>query len=105
MAKIVAKAFHPISGEMQYVYEGFSWSTFFFGPFFFFYKAAFFPAILYLFGLLMLASFSTDGQAVGGLIAICANLIMANLANAIVANSLIKRGFVTEKEWLEKQRP
>lgn len=105
MAKVVAKAFDPKSGLEYPVYDGFSWWALIFGFLFLLYKAAYLEAAIYVavfIGISLVAA-PVVGSGVGiTFVYLLLNLAYAAMANAIVANSYVRKGFLTEKQWLAR---
>ncbi len=111
MAKVVAKAFDPKSGMEHPVYEGFSWWALLFGFFFLLYKAAYVEAAAYFFtsiGIsIVISSLLVNGGGADlvslSLSVLPVQLVFAAMANSIVANSYVRKGFLTEKQWLARK--
>lgn len=88
-SKSVGNAYHPINGAIEEIFEGFSWPCFFFGALWFLQKGMWGWAIISF-----ILSVCTWGVAW---------LIFPFFANSLHADSLIKRGYLNEKQWDEKR--
>ena len=84
MSKFAGKAYHPINDSTEDIWEGFSWPCFFFGFFWYLYKGMWGWAVISFF-----VSIATFGIAW---------LFFPFFANAQYANSLLKRGYLNEKQ-------
>ena len=89
MSQFVGKAYHPINGFTEDIWEGFSWPCFFFGCFWFGYKGVSGWAVLSF-----LAAIITFGISW---------LVIPFFANEFHATSLRNRGYLSETEWNEKK--
>lgn len=84
MAKFAGKAYHPVNGSTEEIREGFSWACLLFGFLWYIYKGMWGWAIISIF-----ASAFTWGVAW---------FVFPFFANAQYANSLLKRGYLNEKQ-------
>lgn len=91
MSTFAAKAYNPTNGSTEDVWEGFSWPCFFFGCFWFLYKSMWGWAVISFF-----ASIATYGLAW---------FVFPFFANEQHAKSLMRKGFLTEEQWNQKQNP
>jgi len=89
MSKYVAKAFHPVNGSQEDVWEGFSWPCLFLGCFWFAAKGMWGWTVLSF--LVAVPSFGVSW------------FIFPFFANVLHASSLRKQGYLTEKEWHAKK--
>ena len=91
MSTLQGKAYHPTNGSTEQVWGGFSWPCFFFGFFWYLYKGMWgWAAISFI------VSIVTYGFGW---------LIFPFFANEQHAKSLLAKGYLTEKQWYEKQNP
>jgi hypothetical protein len=98
MSTLAGKAYHPVNGSTEDIWEGFSWPCFFFGFAWLLYKqmwAAAAVAIAILVGLVWL---------VHPLLAIILWGTGGFFANGLHAKSLLQRGYLTELQWQERQQ-
>jgi hypothetical protein len=106
MAKFAGKAYHPMNGSTEDIWEGFSWPCLFLNPIWYLYKGMWGWAVI---------SFLISGAAWGigfSLLPLgiawfllpssIAWLIFAYFANAQYANSLIERGYLNEEQWQQR---
>jgi membrane protein insertase Oxa1/YidC/SpoIIIJ len=90
MANNVGKAYHPINGSTEDIWEGFSWPCFFFGLFWYLYKGLWGWAIISL--CLALITFGISW------------LIFPFFANEHYAAALLKRCYLNEDQWNKKKQ-
>jgi len=89
MAVLVAKAYNPTNGSVEEIYEGFSWSCLLFGFLWYIYKG------MWGWGLIsFILAIATYGFSW---------LIFPFFANGQHAESLLKQGYLNEKQWKEKK--
>jgi len=99
MSKHVGKAYHPINGSPEDIWEGFSWPCLFLGsPIWFLYKRMWSWGVFTIF--LVLAA-----SSIHFLLLIPIWLILPSFANPLHANSLRNKGYLNEKEWIKKKHP
>ena len=90
MSTFAGKAYHPINGAIEEVWEGFSWPCLFLGFLWYIYKG------MWGWGLIALVlAFATWGISW---------LVFPFFANEQYAKSLLERGYLNEKQWNERKR-
>jgi hypothetical protein len=87
MSQYVGKAYHPINGSTQDIYEGFSWPCLLCGCFWYFNKNMWGWGVAAI-----IISIMTYGIAW---------LVLPFFANKQFADDLLRRGYLTEKQWTE----
>ena len=88
MSTFAGKAHHPINGAVEEVWEGFSWPCLFLGFIWYLSKGMWGWAVISF-----IVSIGTYGLAW---------LAFPFFANAQYANSLLKRGYLNEKQWQQR---
>ncbi|MHB1781020.1 hypothetical protein, partial [Acidithiobacillus sp.] len=88
MSTLVGKAYHPINGATEQVWEGFSWPCLLFGCVWYGYKGMWGWAFIALFLAVATAGVSW--------------LILPFFANEQYAKHLLSRGYFNEKQWGER---
>lgn len=91
MSTFTRDVYHPLNGSRESIWEGFSWPCFFFGCFWYLSKG--------LWGWAIISFVTSIGT--GGL----AWLVFPFFANGQYASALIKRGYLNEQQWKDKQQP
>jgi hypothetical protein len=90
MSTLAGKAYHPINGATVEVWEGFSWPCLFFGSLWYISKGMWGLGVISL------------------VLAVCTLgiswLIFPFFANEHHAQSLLKQGYLNEKQWAEKNQ-
>ena len=91
MSTLQGKAYHPANGSTEQIWGGFSWPCLFFGCFWYLYKGMWgWAAISFI------VSIVTYGLGW---------LVFPFFANEQHAKSLLAKGYLTKKQWEEKQNP
>ena len=90
MATLVARAYHPINGTAESVWEGFSWPCLLFGCFWYLYKHMWNWAVISF--ILAVSTFGISW------------IVFAFFANEQYARSLRKQGYLSESEWEEHKQ-
>ena len=88
MSKFAAKAYHPINGSTEDTWEGFSWPCLLLGFIWYLYKGLWGWGLIAL--ILAIATFGFSWLA------------FPFFANDQYTKSLLKRGYLNEKQWHEK---
>lgn len=91
MATLVAKAYHPVNGSTEEIWEGFSWECLFFGCFWFAAKSMWGWAVASAALAVVTAGFSW--------------LLFPFFANGVYAKHLLAQGYLNEDQWRAKQAP
>lgn len=89
MSTIVGKVYHPVNGAGEEIWKGFSWPCLFLGFIWYIYKGMWGWGVISL-----ILAFSTMGISW---------LIFPFFANEQHAKSLLKRGYLNQKQWNEKK--
>lgn len=90
MSTFADKAYHPINGAVEEIWEGFSWPCLFLGFIWHIYKGMWGWGVI----ALILAIFTYG----------ISWLVFPFFANEQHAKSLLKRGYLNEKQWNEKKQ-
>lgn len=90
MSTLVGKAYHPVNGATEEIWEGFSWPCLFCGFLWYMYKGMWGWGIIAL-----ILAFGTFGLSW---------LIFPFFANGQYAKSLLERGYLNEGQWDERTR-
>jgi hypothetical protein len=90
MSTFAGKAYHPINGATEEVWEGFSWPCLFFGFLWYLYKGMWGWSVFAL-----VLAFATWGISW---------LVFPFFANGQYAKSLLERGYLNEKQWNDRQQ-
>lgn len=90
MSTLVGKAYHPINGSTEDIWEGFSWPCLFLSFIWFLYKSMWGWALISLF-----VSIFTYGLAW---------FVFPFFSNGLHAKSLLNQGYLTEKQWQKKDQ-
>ena len=89
MSTRAGKAYHPVNGSIEEVWEGFSWPCLFLGFIWYIYKG------MWGWGLIaLIVAMSTFGISW---------LVFPFYSNAQHIQSLKKRGYLSEQQWKDKQ--
>ena len=91
MSTLAAKAYHPVNGSVEDIWEGFSWPCLACGFLWYMYKGMWGWGIIAL--LLALATFGFSW------------LIFPFFANEQYARHLLKQGYLNEDQWRKSQKP
>jgi len=89
MSTRAGKAYHPMNGAVEEVWEGFSWPCFFLGTIWYIYKG--------MWGWALIAFLIAIPSCFVSL------LVLPFYANAQHIKALQKRGYLTEGQWNDKQ--
>jgi hypothetical protein len=88
MSKVTGEAYNPVNGSIEEIWEGFSWACLVFGFLWYIYKG------MWAWGAIaLILAFCTFGVSW---------LIFPFFANGQYAQSLLRQGYLNEKQW--KQR-
>jgi hypothetical protein len=90
MSSSAGKAYHPANGAIEEIWEGFSWPCLFFGFIWYIYKGMWGWGVIAL-----ILAFVTLGLSW---------LVFPFFANEQHAKSLLKRGYLNEKQWNERKQ-
>lgn len=90
MSTLAGKAYHPVNGSTEEIWEGFSWPCLFCGFLWYMYKGMWGWGIIAL-----ILAFSTFGISW---------LIFPFFANGQYAKSLLQRGYLNEDQWDDRTR-
>ena len=90
MSSFAGKAYHPVNGAVEEIWEGFSWPCLFLGFIWYIYKRMWGWGIIAL-----ILAFITWGISW---------LIFPFFANGQHAKSLLERGYLNEKQWNERKQ-
>ena len=90
MSQLVGKAYHPVNGSTEEIWEGFSWPCLSCGFLWYMYKGMWGWGIIAL-----ILAFGTFGISW---------LIFPFFANGQYAKSLLERGYLNEDQWNERTR-
>jgi hypothetical protein len=88
MSTLAGRAYHPINGAAEQIWEGFSWPCLFFGCVWYGYKGMWGWAFIAL-----VLAVATAGVSW---------LVLPFLANEQYAKHLLSRGYFNEKQWGER---
>lgn len=88
MSTLAGKAYHPVNGSTEEIWEGFSWPCLFFGFLWYMYKGLWGLGIITL-----ILAFITFGISW---------FICPFFANGQYAKSLLERGYLNEDQWTER---
>lgn len=89
MSTLVAKAYHPLNGSTEQIWQGFSWPCLFLGFLWYLYKGLWGWGLIAL--ILALCTFGLSW------------FVFPFFANEQHAKSLMAKGYLTEQQWLLKQ--
>ena len=90
MSTLAAKAYHPINGSTEDIWEGFSWPCLFFGFFWYLYKG------MWGWGLIALI--------LAGPTFFISWFVLPFLANEQYAKFLLNRGYLNEDQWNKRKK-
>ena len=90
MAKLVGKAYNPVNGATEEIWEGFSWPCLLLDFFWFIYKGMWGWALISLILAVATVGFSW--------------VVFPFFANSLFANYLLKQGYLNEEQWKERQQ-
>lgn len=89
MSTLAAKAYHPINGSTEQIWQGFSWPCLFLGFLWYLYKGLWGWGLIAL--ILALCTFGLSW------------FVFPFFANEQHAKSLMAKGYLTEQQWSQKQ--
>ena len=90
MSSIAGKAYHPVNGDVEEIWEGFSWPCLFLGFIWYIYKGMWGWGVIAL-----ILAFMTGGISW---------FLFPFFANEQHAKSLLKRGYLNEGQWNERKQ-
>ena len=88
---LAGKAYHPVNGSEENVWEGFSWPCLLFGPLWFISKGMWGWALIASVCAVFTAGFSM--------------IVFPFVANALRAKALVSQGYLNEDQWRNRNKP